>query len=61
MREQIIASEGIDVWKSHCDQGFIDQFGDFLNREEAWEIAQEQGQIKEEVSAPGILYSENLY
>lgn len=43
------------------EQGFIDQFGDFLNRKDAWKIAEEQGQIRRTVSTPGTLYSENLY
>ena len=60
MRQQMEASEGL-VWWRGCEQGFIDQFGDFLCREDAWKIAQEQEQIRKEVSSPGILYSENLY
>lgn len=43
------------------DQGFIDQFGDFITRDEAWVIAKDQKQIFREVSSPGRLYSENLY
>lgn len=43
------------------EQGFIDQFGDFLNRQDAWRIAEDQGQIRRTVSTPGTLYSENLY
>ena len=61
MRDQIERSEGIDYWKVGVRQGFIDQFGDFLDRSEAWVVAKEQGQIVSEVSAPGYLYSENLY
>ena len=49
-----------------AEQGFIDQFGNFLTREEAWEIARRQGQIIRECSDPidcedGMLFSENLY
>ena len=44
-------------------QGFIDQRGDFLTREEAWVIASDAGQIVRIV--PGNdrqqLFSENLY
>jgi hypothetical protein len=43
------------------EEGFIDQFGDWLDRKEAWKIAEDQGQIRREVSTPGTLYSENLY
>lgn len=60
MRAQMEASEGIAWWRS-CTQGFIDQFGDFLNREDAWKIAKAGRQIKRQVSTPGTLYSENLY
>lgn len=44
-------------------QGFVDQWGNFLNREVAWMIADRQGQIKH--TGPGFsgpeLFSENLY
>lgn len=43
------------------DQGFIDQFKKYYTREEAWKIAEANGQILREVSSPGELYSENLY
>lgn len=52
------------------EQGFVDQFGDFLSREEAWVIASAANQISELVGnqteedkgKAGIkLYSENLY
>ena len=60
MRSQMNATEGILWWKD-CDQGFIDQYGDFMTREEAWIVAENQGQIFREVSTPGLLFSENLY
>ena len=51
--------------KRHClimEQGFVDQFGVFLTREEAWEIANEAGQIKYRVGGDhNKLFSENLY
>lgn len=43
------------------DQGFIDQYGRFYDRKEAWEIAEKNGQIKHQVSTKGTLYSENLW
>lgn len=43
------------------EQGFIDQFSRFYTREEAWIIAETNGQIKRKVSGDGTLYSENLY
>lgn len=43
-------------------QGFIDQHGTFLTREEAWAIAVQQDQIRFKGGWPeGKLYSENLY
>lgn len=63
MRAQIIAAEGLDWWKGgDVEQGFIDQFGDFLTREEAHVIAKEQGQIRRRCGGDEHrLYSENLY
>jgi hypothetical protein len=43
-------------------QGFIDQRGKFLTREEAWVIAEAAGQIIRRCGGDdGVLYSENLY
>ena len=39
-------------------QGFTDQYGMFLTREEAYVIAKEAGQIIREDSSPGTLFSE---
>lgn len=61
MRQQMRASEGLDFWTVGVEQGFVDQFGDFVNRTEAWVIATEQDQIRRNVSCEGTLYSENLY
>ena len=44
-----------------CEPGFVDQFGFFLDCQEAWEIAERVGQIKYRVSTDGTLHSENLY
>ncbi len=56
------------------EQGFIDQFGKFYTRKEAWKVADKNGQIRrgtgfESFSNPrkagigddGVLFSENLY
>lgn len=43
------------------EQGFIDQFGQFHEREPAYFIAKACKQILREVSTPGTLFSENLY
>lgn len=49
------------------EQGFIDQFGKFYNRIDAWTIAEMNGQIIRRVggdvtsAGTGRLFSENLY
>lgn len=44
------------------EQGFIDKFGNWLTREEAWVVANAAGQILRRVGGDGgRLYSENLY
>lgn len=44
------------------EQGFIDQFGDFLTREEAMQVAKAAGQVNIERNGSKIeLYSEGLY
>lgn len=47
------------------EQGFVDQFGKFYIRTEAWKIAEANGQILRRVGGDstngGTLYSENLY
>lgn len=50
---------------SEWEQGFIDKFGDFHDRQEAWKLAHNANQIIQRVggddSNGGTLYSENLY
>lgn len=61
MRSQIAAREGIETWKS-AEQGFVDQFGIFVNREDAHCIAKEAGQILRRCGEDTeTLFSENLY
>ena len=47
------------------EQGFIDSWGVFYNRQDAWKIAEENNQIIRRVGGDtkdgGTLYSENLY
>lgn len=56
------------------EQGFIDQFGKFYNRKDAWKIADFNGQIRRptgfenflrpreaNIGDEGTLFSENLY
>ena len=53
--------EEISMIRGH-EQGFVDQFGAFLTRKEALEIAKENGQIIRDLGYdPGELYSEHLY
>lgn len=43
-------------------QGFIDQWGEFMTREEAHKVATEQGQIRHRCGGDDReLFSENLY
>lgn len=51
-----------DAGSDSYEQGFIDQQGEFMTREEAWEVATAAGQIVRRVGGDeGRLYSENLY
>lgn len=48
------------------DQGFVDQFGNFMTREQAYRLAEQNGQIiRPEACGQGLngpkLYSEGLY
>lgn len=44
------------------DQGFVDQYGNFLSRTTAWKLAKHNNQIiRDTGDANGELYSENLY
>lgn len=48
-------------WLS-TEQGFIDQFGNFLTREQAWTVAVNAKQlVGKHVGRQGVLYSEDLY
>jgi hypothetical protein len=46
-----------------AEQGFIDQWGVFMSREEAFEVAKEAGQIRQKTGNPNSvqLFSEDLY
>lgn len=58
MREHLHPADRPMTW----EQGFIDQFGLFLTREEAWAVAVGKGQIRRQIDTPpGTLYSEHLY
>jgi hypothetical protein len=58
MRSQITDVDRATQW----DQGFIDQFGDWMTREEAWIVAVNQNQVRRRCGGDGErLFSENLY
>lgn len=64
MRAQFAASHGKDAKPIGWDEGFIDQFGDYLTREEAVEIADKAGQLnqrREKGWPEHMLFSEDLY
>jgi len=68
MRQQVVfvVSEGgvksmPEEWRG-AEQGFIDQYGVWITREEAWKIAKAAGQIIWGADRPdGQLFSEDLY
>lgn len=56
--DQLCRGTSKDGW----EQGFVDQRGNFLTREEAWKVAERNGQIIRRCGGDGErLYSENLY
>ncbi len=61
MVRQIEAIDKPHGYFADAEQGFIDQFGLFLTREEAFILATEKSQIKEEPNVEGTLFSEDLY
>ncbi len=58
MRKQIEQSR---IPVVSCEQGFIDQFGKFMKRDEALKVAQEANQILVKTSLDNILFSEDIY
>lgn len=71
LRCKVLGKDPMDTKDEHAmawrtsEQGFIDQHGKFYNRQEAWKIAEENGQILRSCGGDsaydGTLYSENLY
>lgn len=60
MHAQALSMKGEDWYQA--EQGFVDQRGVWLTREEAWKVAEAAGQIMRRVGGDeGCLYSENLY
>lgn len=61
MQRQIQTRPDTVLWYD-AEQGFIDQYGAFLTREEAWLVAEKADQLRRRVNGDGEkLYSENLY
>lgn len=62
MRGQLMALDGLGMTDEWDEQGFIDQRGNFLTREEAFAVASAAGQIMRRCGGDdGRLFSENLY
>jgi hypothetical protein len=63
MHEHIKRIRSIDPYALvNWEQGFIDNKGNFLTREEAWVVARDAEQIIRRVGGDGTkLFSENLY
>jgi len=61
MREVLYRIYGERYHFHEVQQGFVDIHGLFLDRETAWKVAAENGQILKDCSKPGTLFSENLY
>lgn len=67
MQPRIAELRMLGLWKPEDDlnQGFIDQFGKYYNRVDAWKVAEAAGQIFRrcggDTANGGTLYSENLY
>ncbi len=62
---ELVGCESVRQWSEGSEQGFLDQFGTYYNRTEAWKIAEAAGQILRrcggDTANGGTLYSENLY
>lgn len=63
MHEQIHRDEIAEISWRRAEQGFIDQFGAFMDRLTAFRVAKAAGQIIRKCGNPNgdILYSEHLY
>lgn len=63
--QKIKEAIGLSWWHSADAQGFVDQWGRFVDRQTAWKIAVHAGQIRRrcggDAANGGTLYSENLY
>jgi len=60
MHGQIHESHQQGDW-ADADQGFVDQYGDYMTREEAYKAAIISGQFIDDYRSNAVLYSEDLY
>jgi hypothetical protein len=56
-----VRSAKLNLTQKHENQGFLTSKGRYVNREEAWVIAEAARQILPHARHPGTLYSEDLY
>lgn len=62
MRSTVVVNKTLPEEWHGANQGFIDQFCVWMNRQEAWKVAEAAGQIKYgSEHSKGTLYSEDLY
>lgn len=61
MHTQLEAMNLTREQKGMAEQGFIDQFGLFMTRSEAYNLALNKGQLKDTPTISGTLFSEDLY
>lgn len=61
MRAVLSRIYGSDYKYEVKEQGFVDNKGNFLNRQEAWDRANKLHQIRYDVAPKGKLFSEGLY
>ncbi len=62
MRSHAAGKRNLRIEWRGAEQGFIDQFGNFLTRERAWKVAAKAGQIRNPLDGRrGYLFSEHLY
>jgi len=60
--EERAAIEAVQEHQLHGrNQGFLTSTGRYVDREEAWKIAEQAGQVQPREGRPGSLFSEDLY
>jgi hypothetical protein len=57
----LVDKKTLAIWQG-SEQGFIDQYGQFMDRQEAFKVAKANNQIRRSpIPDDGTLYSEDLY